>query len=58
MISPQAQKGFLFAFLLVVAGGLVCIGGGFSPGGLSILSLIGLVLVAFGLLIGLFSLAA
>ena len=58
MISPQAQKGFLFAFLCVLAGGLVCIGGGFTPGGLSILSLIGLGLVALGLLIGFMTLAA
>ena len=58
MISPQAQKGFLFAFLCILAGGLVCIAGGFTPGGLSIFSLIGLALVALGLLIGFFALAA
>lgn len=58
MISPQAQKGFLFAFLCALAGGLVCIAGGFTPGGLSILSLAGLALVALGLLIGFISLAA
>ncbi len=57
MISKQAQKGFLFAFLLVLAGGLVCVGGGFNPA-LDALSLIGLALVAIGLLIGFFSLAA
>lgn len=57
MLNERAAKGFLFAFLCVLAGGLICIAGGFNPA-LEALILVGLALVALGLLVGFFTLAA
>lgn len=60
MLKPRALKGFIFAFLLILAGGLVFVGS--APLGLSNNPLnigaatvddIGAVIMFFGLLIGL-----
>lgn len=64
MINSRALKAFLFAFLLVLAGGLVSIGGAvralttqLSDSGAGAVVLIGLALVLLGLLTGLIACA-
>lgn len=69
MISPKATKGFIFAFLLILAGGILFIGSStqtLSQGienypinaNAATYTMIGLGLIVLGLLIGVFSLGA
>jgi hypothetical protein len=69
MISRQALKGFIFSFLLIVAGGFLFMGSStqtLSQGienypvnaSAAIFTLIGLGLIVFGLIVGIASLAA
>ncbi len=67
MINPRALKGFLFSFLLILAGGLVFIGSAVlylstaadaHNSGTGAIMLIGLALILLGLVIGLVSCGA
>ncbi len=51
MISSKALKGFLFAFLCILAGGFLVIGGIAQ----STLLFVGAILILFGLLVGFFT---
>lgn len=51
MIDQKTLKAFLFAFLCILSGGFLIVGGS----ALSILVPAGVVLILFGLLIGFFS---
>lgn len=56
MISEKALKGFLFAFLCILAGGfLVLQNGPFQAGMVPVSFLIGASLILLGLVIGFFS---
>ncbi len=54
MITPRSLKGFIFAFLCILAGGFLVVGGSVQPV-LSIFLIAGSVLILFGLLVGFFS---
>lgn len=69
MISPRAMKGFIFAFLLIIAGGILFLGSSsltLSQGienypinaNAATYTVIGLGLIVLGLLVGVFSLGA
>jgi hypothetical protein len=51
MIEQKDLKGFIFAFLCVLAGGFLCLASGFNSGSI-LFSFIGLGLMGIGLLIG------